>query len=183
MYCDPARVKSFIGSARQVKALILDVDGVFTDGHIIYNIHKEETKFYNAQDGLGIKLAASAGLITGIISARESDAIRHRAQELGIDIIFLGRYDKLNAYKTLKKKMKLKDREICFMGDDLPDIPVLQKVGLPVAVQNAAPMVKAVTGLETRRSGGKGAIRETVEFILFAQGRLESETHKMIEHL
>ena len=161
--------------------LVTDVDGVLTAGGITYDSQTHEIKQFNAKDGFGFKLAHSAGLLTGIISARESQTIRHRAGELGIKHLYLGRYDKWNALQELKAALKLADDELCYLGDDLPDIPVLSSVGLPVAVADADEQVRVTAGFVTHRKGGEGAIRETVELILFAQNRLISEKEKWFE--
>ena len=173
MICAPELVSEMFRRARQIRALLFDVDGVFTDGKIIYTTDGKEIKQYDAHDGLGIKMAQTADLLTGIISARESEAIRIRAADLKIDILYLGRYDKLNAYHDFQKTYQLKDEEICFVGDDLPDIPVLLAVGFPVAVENASEPVKQAARFVTKYPGGQGAIREVVEFILHAQQKRE----------
>ncbi len=180
MICESHLSQELFQRARKITTILFDVDGVFANGQIVYDINKIETKYYDAHDGFGIKLARFAGFRTGIISARESDAIRHRAKELKIDTLYLGRYDKLNAYRSLKSSLELSDQEIAFAGDDIADIPVLKQVGLPIAVTNAAREVKAAARFMTRRRGGHGAIREVIEFILYAQGRLD-ETLAEIE--
>jgi len=173
--CPPHLSQELFRRAAGIKAIALDVDGVFTDGHIIYNVEGQETKMYNAHDGHGIRMAGWAGIEMAIISARESNAIRVRATELGIPHLYLGRFDKYNAFTTLCQTLQLPEEAFCFVGDDLPDIAVFERVGLPVAVQNATLRVKDATPFHTRRNGGEGAIREVVEFVLHAQGRLESE--------
>ncbi|MFQ5583064.1 MAG: KdsC family phosphatase, partial [Calditrichia bacterium] len=120
----------------------------------------------------GIRLVHEAGLKTGLISARESEAIRIRAKELGIHFLYLGKYDKLKSYEELKKQTGLKDENFCFIADDLPDIPVLSRVGFPVAVRNASPQAKESTRFITKREGG--AVREVMEFILHTQGKLDN---------
>jgi len=167
-------------AALPVKYILMDVDGVLTNGQIIYDSTDREIKAFNAHDGLGITLARAAGLQTGLISARESLSIRKRAAELKIDHLYLGQFRKLEAYLTFKKKMKAQDEEICFIGDDLPDIPVLERAGFAVAVRNASFPVKKTTAFWTRNSGGDGAVREVVEFILFAQEKLEPAKQKLI---
>ncbi len=173
MECKPELTVEMWQRAEKIELILMDVDGVLTDGQIVYNTKGEEIKFFNAYDGLGIRLAQKAGLKTGIISARESEAIRIRAKELDIDILFLGKYDKFSAYKKLKEESDFHDEQICFIGDDLPDIPVLNCVGLPIAVKNATTLVKEQIPFHTTKEGGRGAIRELVEFILQAQGKLD----------
>lgn len=180
MICNPRRVGELFRRAQAVRAILFDIDGVFTDGYIIYDSEGREIKHFNCLDGQAIKMARLGGLKTGIISARESEAIRIRARELHIDGLRLGRHDKLAACRELQKELNLREEEICFVGDDLPDIPVLERVGLPVAVANAAVAVKARCPFYTRREGGRGAIREVVEFVLHARGELESVVEQVI---
>ncbi len=159
--------------ANRVRVILMDVDGVLTDGSIVYDSNGVEIKHFNAQDGLAFKLASAVGLRTGFISARESGAIHRRAQDLGVDFMHLGSYRKLAAYQQLKNSLKLSDEYFCYIGDDLPDIPVLRQVGLAVAVRNATELVKETAHYITQRSGGEGAVREVVELILNAQNLLE----------
>ncbi|RMF61990.1 MAG: 3-deoxy-D-manno-octulosonate 8-phosphate phosphatase [Calditrichaeota bacterium] len=181
MICPVPRVGEMFRRARNVEALLFDVDGVFTDGKIIYTTTGEEIKHYDAHDGQGVKIAQAAGLRVGMISARESDAIRVRAADLKIEILYLGRYDKLNALTEFIDTYEIEASRICFMGDDLPDIPVLEQVGFPVAVQNAVAAVKETTPFHTTRQGGRGAVREVVEFILYARGIRDEMMEKMNE--
>lgn len=181
MICKPEFTRDLYLRARKIKLVLMDVDGVLTNGEIIYDTDSTEIKIYNAHDGLGITMARLAGLKTGIISARESAAIRYRAAELKFDFLYLGHFNKLNSYLNLKKEMKFQDEEICFIGDDLPDIAVLKAVGLPVAVANATPLVKQATPFHTLRAGGKGAVREVIEYLLETQGKLEQVIKNIIE--
>jgi len=165
--------------AQEVEVILMDVDGVLTAGMIVYDSNGVEIKHFNAHDGLGIKLAKLAGLFTGIISMRDSQTIRKRADEIGIDFLFLGRIDKLTAFKTLRNKLKLPPGKFCFIGDDLPDIPVLRQVGLAVAVKNAVDMVKENAHYITGKPGGEGAVREVIEMVLGAQNKLEESINKL----
>lgn len=183
MRCSPHRVQEMMQRAARVKVLILDVDGVLTPGQIVHHDQGGITKYFNALDGLGIKLAASAGLTVAIITASTSDAIRHRAADLGITHLYLGRYDKGNAFAELLSNLDVSEAEICYMGDDLPDYPVMARVGLPVAPANGARIIRQLAGLTTDRRGGEGAIREAIEFILFAQGRLDAEHDRLLDGL
>lgn len=183
MICAPERIPEMFRRARDVKTLLLDVDGVLTPGQIVHSESGHMLKFFNALDGFGIKLARFAGLRIGIISASESDAIRHRAADMKIELLYLGRYDKLNAYESLKQELGIGDGEIAYVGDDIPDLPVLRRAGFPVAVHNASRPVKAAAGFLTRRGGGQGAVREVIDFILHAQDRLEEMVEAIQEHL
>ena len=138
-------------------------------GDIIYSSSGEELKKFNIQDGMGITLARMAGLKTGIITSRVSEMVRRRAEELKIDIISQGNFDKLKPYQEIRDKVKLKDEEIAYIGDDLPDLCILQRVGFSAAVANARDEVKAVCDYVTIAEGGNGAVREIIEMILKRQ--------------
>ncbi len=170
-----------LNRARKINVVLMDVDGVMTRGDIVYDSNGLEIKHFNAHDGLGIKLARLAGLKTGIISSRESGTIRVRAAELKMDHLYLGRDDKLPAFRELQDVLQLTAAEFCFIGDDLPDIPVLREVGLGVAVNNASELTKRNAHYITRGKGGEGAVREVVELILNSRGLLE-ETIKKLWH-
>ncbi len=156
--------------ARKIKLVICDIDGVLTDGRIIYDSEGRELKNFHVLDGLGLVLLKKAGIQTGIISARNSKVVAHRAKELKVDHVFTGVFPKLAAYEQLIKKLKLTDDEVCFIGDDLPDLGVMKRVGLAVAVSNAVTETKKVAHFITRKNGGEGAVREVTERILKAQG-------------
>lgn len=156
---------------KKIKLLALDVDGVMTDGHIIYDGEGKEIKSFYAQDGYGIVLAGKAGLMTAIISAKKSKALTSRARTLNISKVYQNAYPKLNAYKKMLKSLNVKDDEVCFIGDDLPDVPLLRRVGFSVAVKNAANDVKRNVDYITKNHGGCGAVREVIELILKTQGK------------
>lgn len=160
--------------ARRLKGIFMDVDGVLTAGMIVFDANGLEIKHFNAHDGLACKMAALGGLQTGIISARESGTIRHRAREMGVTNLYLGRQHKLPAFRELLKDLNLRPEECCFIGDDLPDVPVMKEAGLAVAVNNATDIPKEVAHYITRKKGGDGAVREVVELVLKAQGKYES---------
>ncbi|MEJ2053423.1 MAG: HAD-IIIA family hydrolase [Calditrichaceae bacterium] len=154
-----------------IKMILMDVDGVLTSGEIIYSSSGEELKNFNSQDGLGIRLARMGGLITGIITGRESEMVRRRAGELKIDIISQGNFDKLKPYEEIKNQHGLSDEEIAFIGDDIPDICIMKRVGFSAAVSNARDEVKAISDYVTIAAGGYGAVREVIEKILKRQGK------------
>ncbi|MEK7449165.1 MAG: HAD-IIIA family hydrolase [Planctomycetota bacterium] len=153
----------------QIKILVTDVDGVMTDGRIILDDRGVETKLFNVQDGAGIKYLERAGIKTAIITGRYSLVVKHRAKELKIKDVFQGCKNKIPALEQLAKKYRLKYKEICYIGDDLPDIPIMKLVGYPVAVYNARPEVKRYARYITKVPGGYGAIREVTDKILRAQ--------------
>lgn len=160
--------------ARQIRLLLLDVDGVLTDGSLYYGNNGEELKSFNIQDGLGIKLLQRKGIRVGIITGRSSVLVTRRAEELGIDLVVQGREDKLTALEDLLDKHPYQMNEIAFLGDDLPDLAVIRRVGLGVAVANARPIVAEHALWQTTACGGSGAVRELAEMLLQAQDKLES---------
>ncbi|MBI3405787.1 MAG: HAD hydrolase family protein [Acidobacteria bacterium] len=153
----------------------MDVDGVLTDGHIYLQSFPDgtavEMKAFSAYDGAGLKIAAAAGLRTGIITGRESAATTRRAGEVGMEFVYQNCQEKLPAYKEILSRSGLKGSEVAYIGDDLPDLPILSRVGLAIAVQNAVPEVKKASHHVTRQRGGEGAVREVIEGILMAQGK------------
>lgn len=148
----------------------MDVDGVLTDGRLYYTEEGERIKVFNVQDGLGIKLLQRAGIKTGVISGRESEALRNRLLELGVDEIFMGRFEKDGILKDILSRNGISAEEVGFIGDDLVDIPVLKRVGFPVAVRGASEEVKRYAVYVTMKEGGKGAVREVVDLILTLRG-------------
>jgi 3-deoxy-D-manno-octulosonate 8-phosphate phosphatase (KDO 8-P phosphatase) len=160
--------------ARQIRLLMMDVDGVLTDGRIMQDCHGHELKVFDVKDGHGIVMAHRAKLRTALISGRESETITHRAKELGIELVFQKIWNKLDVYEKILVDTKLTHDEVAYIGDDLIDIPLLRRVGLAVAVADAVEEVKAVAHLITQRPGGQGAVREVIELILKAQGHWDS---------
>lgn len=163
--------KKLIQRIKKIKLLVLDVDGVLTNGQIVLNHLGEETKLFNVLDGFGLVLFKGCGYKTAIISARSSQALTFRAADLGVDKIYQDANPKMNAYRQLLKEFDLTDEEVCFMGDDLPDLPLLKRVGFAVSVPNAAVDVKKTVHYITKCRGGEGAVREVVELILRNQGQ------------
>ena len=160
--------------ARKVKLLLLDVDGILTEGRIIIDAEGREIKSFFVQDGMGIKLLQRSGVEVGILSSRSSSPVRHRAHELGIKLVFQGELEKGTLYQKILKEKGLTDGEVAYMGDDWVDIPVLKRVGLAVTVPEAWPPVKEWAHYITRRPGGRGAVREVCDLILKAQGKWEA---------
>lgn len=149
-----------------IKLLIMDVDGVLTDGKINYTSSGEEIKSFHVRDGLGIKIAKKYGIELAIISARYSKGTEIRAKELGIDHVYQGHFEKLDVYNELKKKLGISDENISFIGDDLNDIPILKRVALPATVADAPDVVKRFAQIVTPQTGGNGAVRHLIEIIL-----------------
>jgi 3-deoxy-D-manno-octulosonate 8-phosphate phosphatase (KDO 8-P phosphatase) len=157
--------------ASRIKLLLMDCDGVLTNGELLLMGNGEEQKSFNVRDGLGLELWRQAGLKSGIISGRRAAAVERRAQELRIDYLRQGSQDKLSDFQSLLKLSGINDNEVAFIGDDLNDIPLLRQAELAIAVGDAAQEVKQVAHYVTKVSGGEGAVREAIEFILRAQGR------------
>ncbi len=157
--------------ARKVKLLILDVDGVLTDGKIVLDETGRQLKFFDVQDGLGVVLLKRAGINTIILSARYSRTVSFRAKDMKVFKIYQNSEDKLKTYQKILKQLKLKSEGVCFIGDELIDIPVLKRAGFSVAVANAAVEAKRVSDYITKRKGGDGAVREIIELILKSQGK------------
>jgi len=157
--------------ARTVRLLILDVDGVLTDGRITYASDGTEAESFDIKDGHGIKLAQRAGIQVALLSGRTSEAVIRRARELGIELVYQGALRKGETYKQILTDAALGDADVAYIGDDVVDIPVLRRVGFPVAVPNAPEEVRREALWVTRTPGGYGAVRETIELILQAQGK------------
>ncbi|WP_456456118.1 KdsC family phosphatase [Thermovibrio sp.] len=149
-----------------VKLLILDVDGVLTDGTITYTPFGTEIKSFNVKDGFGIVKALKEGLKVAIVSGRYSSLVEKRFSELGVEEIYQGVKDKLELYNSLKEKFSLEDFQIAVMGDDLPDIPLLKVCGVSGAPKDAVPEVKLIVDFVSTKEGGKGAVREFIDFLL-----------------
>ena len=168
--------------ARKIRLLLMDVDGVLTDGRIYYvpNPHGGifETKTFHSRDGLGLRFAMEAGLKTGIISGRTSPVVEYRAKELGLHFVQEAALEKLDPYEKILHAAGLRDEQVCYMGDDIVDLPVLKRVGLAVGVANADPALRRHVHYWTRQPGGLGAVRETVELILAAQGKWKAIVEK-----
>ncbi|OUS13795.1 phenylphosphate carboxylase subunit delta [Gammaproteobacteria bacterium 53_120_T64] len=160
-------------AAKKIRLLVLDVDGVLTDGSIYYGNSGDELKAFNIQDGLGIKLLQGAGIEVAIITGRSSTLLSRRSDELGIQRLIQGREDKLTALHELLADEAYTLDEIAYMGDDLPDLAAIRRVGLGMTVANASTTVAEHALWQARRDGGRGAVREAAEFILQAQGKLE----------
>ncbi len=158
----------------QIRLVILDVDGVLTDGRLHFGSDGQESKMFHVRDGYGIRLLQDAGLEVALITARYSPAVAHRAQDLGIRRVYQGSLDKRVAYTELKLAMSLEDDAVAYMGDDLVDLPVLGRVGLATAPVDAHEEVAARVHWQSRLGGGMGAVRELSELILRGQGHWEA---------
>ena len=161
--------------AQHIRLVILDVDGVLTNGDLLFDDQGREYKTFNSQDGHGIRMLHECHIAVAIITGRQSDSLKHRMRDLGIKQIFQGYRDKYPAFIQLLVETRLQANQIAYIGDDLPDLPVMSRVGFAIAVQNAHPFVKKQANWVTRASGGSGAVREAIDFILKAQGLLDDK--------
>ena len=160
-----------LARAGAIELLLLDVDGVLTDGSVIYADDGSELKRFHVRDGSGLKLWHAAGKRSAIVSGRRSVAVERRATELGIGPVLQGRDDKLAAFEELLAATGLRAEQVCAVGDDLPDLPVLRRCGLCAAVADACPELRAVAHYVTAAPGGRGAVREAIEWLLKSSGR------------
>jgi 3-deoxy-D-manno-octulosonate 8-phosphate phosphatase (KDO 8-P phosphatase) len=159
--------------ARKIKLLLLDVDGVLTDGRIIYDSRGRDMKFFDVHDGLGVYILRKAGIKTVLITAKGSRSIRPRARDMRVEEVFANITPKTRVLERILRKYKVDIREVCFVGDDLVDLCLMKRVGFPIAVFNAAPEIKQAASYITVRLGGRGAVREVAELILKSQGKWE----------
>jgi 3-deoxy-D-manno-octulosonate 8-phosphate phosphatase (KDO 8-P phosphatase) len=170
-----------VQQARRVKMLVTDIDGVMTDGRIVYSIYGDELKFFDVTDGFGISLLHRAGIKTVIMTAKKSRIVKMRGRDLKVARVYAGFLDKLIPFNDMLKRFKLSPEEVCFIGDDLIDVPVLKKVGLAVSVPNAVDEVKTVAHHITSRPGGRGAVREVCDLILKSQDKWEEVTARFLK--
>ncbi|MDU2063719.1 MAG: HAD hydrolase family protein [Sporomusaceae bacterium] len=160
--------------ARRIKAIVLDVDGVLTDGRLFFSADGEVLKAFHVLDGMGLALSREAGLETAIITGRSSQIVQRRSDELKIGHLYQGVSDKVTALTNLLEEAKLSIEEICYVGDDINDLPLLLSVGLACTVPNGAAEAKEAAHFITQRQGGEGAVREIIEMILKAQSKWDS---------
>lgn len=163
---------------RPVKLVIVDNDGVMTDGRIVLGDYGDELKFFDVQDGFGMVMLRRAGFNTVIISGKKSRVNDRRAKELLVDKLYQNAFDKLEIYEKVIRRFKVKPEEVCYIGDDLIDLPVLKRVGFAVAVRNARPEVKEAAHYVTEVPGGRGAVREVTDLLLKGQGKWTEATRR-----
>ena len=165
---------SLQSKAKKIKLLLLDVDGVLTNGTIILDGHGNELKAFHVRDGHGIKLAQRAGIVIGIITGRKSEVVNIRARELGIDEVHQGAHRKIEVYESLLVKFGVHDDEVAYVGDDIVDVDIFKRAGLAVAVADADPAVRPHVDMVTKNDGGRGAVREFINLLLKSQGKMPS---------
>lgn len=163
--------QELIDKAKKIKLLLLDVDGVLTDGRIVYDSRGRDMKFFDVHDGLGVYILKKAGIPTILITAKGSRAIRPRARDMEVETVYENISPKTKALDKILKKYNVSSEEVCFLGDDLVDLCLMRSVGFPIAVLNAVAEIKQVADYITGREGGRGAVREVAELILKSQGR------------
>ena len=163
--------ETVLAKARRVRLLILDVDGVLTDGRLYYGADGAEQKAFHAQDGSAIKRLAAAGVLVALISGRQSEAVRRRAAELGLGRVYLGAEDKAAALADLSARTNIEPARMAHVGDDLADLPVFARVGMACSVADGHPLVRARADYVASLGGGRGAVREICDLVLYAQGR------------
>lgn len=161
---------------QKIKLVIADIDGVLTDGRIIFGNYGDELKFFDVHDGFGLVMLRRAGFKTIILTAKKSRINVKRAKEVCVIKLYQNAKDKLKVFEKVMRRFHVEPQEICFIGDDLIDIPVLKRAGFAVAVQNAVPEVKPFAHYVTQKSGGRGAVREVADMILRAQGKWDETT-------
>jgi 3-deoxy-D-manno-octulosonate 8-phosphate phosphatase (KDO 8-P phosphatase) len=166
-------VQDIQAKAQEIKLVIFDVDGVLTDGSLYFGDDGQEYKAFNSRDGHGMKMLQFSGIEIGIITGRTSDVVRHRMQNLGVEHVYQGKQEKLPAFEELKAKLGLQENQIAYVGDDVVDLPIMRRVGLAIAVNDAHALVKQHAHWLTPSPGGRGAAREVCEMIMEAQGTLK----------
>lgn len=166
-------MNELIEKAKKIKCVICDVDGVLTNGLLHIDNHGNELKSFHVQDGMGLKLLMAAGIEVGVITTSRNAVVDHRMLQLGIKHYYKGQVDKREAYQQIKKALNLQDDQFAYIGDDLPDLAIIQQVGLGVAVGNAVRQVKEFADWQTEQHGGSGAVRELCDLILNAQNKTD----------
>jgi len=166
-------MKDILAKAAQIKLVVFDVDGVLTDGSLFVGDDGQEYKAFHSRDGLGMKLLRKSGVEIGIITARTSEVVKHRMENLDIEHVYQGRLEKLPALEELLAKLGISFEQTAYVGDDIVDLPVMRQVGLAIAVQDAHPLAKQHAHWQTPHGGGRGAARDVCELIMEAQNTLD----------
>lgn len=163
--------------AQPIRLVIFDVDGVFTDGSLYFDDSGTEYKAFHSRDGLGIVMLLRTQVQVAVITTSKSLSVKHRMDKLGVQHVYQGYTDKLIPYQQLKALLNLEDQQIAYVGDDIIDIPIMQRVGLAIAVADAHPIVKQYAHWQTPHLGGRGAVRDVCELIMQIQGTLDTMLH------
>lgn len=173
-------MNQLLEKAKKIQCIICDIDGVLTDGLIYIDNHANEQKAFNIQDGLGLKLLMAAGIEVAVITGSQNAVIDHRMKQLDIRHYFKGQINKQSAFEQLKAQLNLPDEAFAYVGDDLPDLPIMKQVGLSVAVSNAVRQVQEIATWRTTLHGGRGAVREVCDLILTAQNKMDAALDKFL---
>jgi 3-deoxy-D-manno-octulosonate 8-phosphate phosphatase (KDO 8-P phosphatase) len=173
-------MQDILTKAARIRLVIFDVDGVLTDGSLFLGDDGQEYKAFNSRDGHGMKMLQSNGVTIAIITGRSSQVVNHRMASLGIEHVYQGARDKAPVYAELRDKLGLDDSQVAYVGDDVVDLPVMRKVGLAIAVQDAHELVKKHAHWQTPNRGGRGAARDVCEMLMEAQGKLDDELRKYL---
>ena len=173
-------MKDVIARASRIRLLIFDVDGVLTDGSLFIGDDGQEYKAFNSRDGHGIKMLLKYGIEVAVITGRTSRVVEHRMENLGITHVYQGRREKLPAYDELIAKLNVPEDAVSYVGDDVVDLPVMRRVGLAIAVQDAHPLVRRHSHWQTPSPGGRGAARDVCEMLMEARGVLEDEMSRYL---
>ena len=166
-------MNKLIEHAKNIKCLICDLDGVLTDGLLYIDNHFNELKTFHIRDGVGLKLLMAAGIEVAVITGSHNAVVDHRMQQLGIVHYYKNQLDKQEAFKELKNRLNLQNEDIAYIGDDIPDVPIMQQVGFSVAVADAVHHIKEIALWQTSLPGGRGAVRELCDLILNAQNKMD----------
>ena len=173
-------MKDILDKAACIRLLILDVDGVLTDGSLFVGDDGQEYKAFNSRDGHGIKMLKKYDIEVAIITGRTSQVVEHRMANLGVEHVYQGKLEKLPAYEELAAKLGIPASETAYVGDDVVDLPVMRRVGLAIAVQDAHPLVRAHSHWQTPSPGGRGAARDVCEMLMEAKGVLQDELNRYL---
>jgi 3-deoxy-D-manno-octulosonate 8-phosphate phosphatase (KDO 8-P phosphatase) len=174
-------MEKIIAKAARIRLAIFDVDGVLTTGGLIYRANGKEAKTFHVHDGLGLRLLLKSGIEVAIITARTSEVVTRRMHDLEIRHVYQGIADKVIAYEELKEKLQVSDEEIAYVGDDLPDLPLIRRAGLGITVPNAPPVMREHAHHTTTARGGHGAAREVCELILHAQDKYATAIQSFLD--
>lgn len=173
-------MQDILAKAARIQWVVFDVDGVLTDGGLIFGPAGEEYKTFNSRDGHGMKMLQKHGVGIAIITGRTSGCVAHRMEGMGIERVYQGHLDKLPAFESLVAELGVPHEEVAYVGDDVVDLPIMRKVGLAIAVQDAHPLVKKHAHWQTPSAGGRGAARDVCELIMEAHGVLEAELQRYL---
>ncbi|MBI5451097.1 MAG: 3-deoxy-manno-octulosonate-8-phosphatase KdsC [Gammaproteobacteria bacterium] len=174
-------MQDILARAAQIRLVIFDVDGVLTDGSLYIDADGRELKAFHSRDGHGMKMLQDSGVRIAIITGRSSETVTHRMASLGIEHVYQGQKEKLPAYLGLLARLGLQPQQVAYVGDDVVDLPIMRRVGLAVAVQDAHPLVTRHAHWQTPQSGGQGAARDLCDLIMEAQGTLATQMAHYLE--